>query len=85
MQRTLSIAFVVVAMLVGAAPWSAAQAMPFGAVHVETAITRVANICGLNGCAPVWTKRVHKPPPNFVKMAVPMTVVQPKQNAAPLK
>ncbi len=85
MQRTLSIAFVVVAMLIGVAPCDAARAMPLGTVRAEPVITRVAVICGLGGCAPVFTKRVHKPPPNFVKMAVPMTVVQPSQNAAPLK
>jgi hypothetical protein len=91
MQRTLSIAFVVAAMLIGATPWSAAQAMPLaaptaiGAPQEVAPITRVANICGLSGCAPVQTKRVHKPPPNFVKMAVPMTVAPPPQNAAPIK
>jgi hypothetical protein len=59
--------------------------MPLGTLRADTTITRVTNICGLSGCAPVWTKRVHKPPPNFVKMAVPMTVAPPPQNAAPLK
>jgi hypothetical protein len=49
-------------------------------------VERVVNICGINGCAPVWTKRVRKPPPNFVKHAVPLAVVpaSQRQNAAPI-
>jgi len=81
MPRSLSIAFVAVAMLIGAAPWNAARAMPLGAVRADTAITRVAVVCGLSGCAPVLTKRVHKPPANFVTRAAPL--VFPTPNAPP--
>lgn len=49
-------------------------------------IERVANVCGINGCAPIWTKRVQKPPPGFLKRAVPIVVqANPHQNAAPLR
>ncbi len=49
-------------------------------------VERVANICGINGCAPVWTKRIHKPPANFVKRAVPLAVVPASEhpNSAPI-
>jgi hypothetical protein len=51
-----------------------------------TPIVPIAVICGRTGCAPVWTKRVRKPPPNFVKRAVPLTItVNQHQNAAPLR
>jgi hypothetical protein len=69
-----------------------AVAMPLappalGAANAPTPfVERVANICGINGCAPVWTKRVRKPPPDFVKRAVPLVVVpaSQQQNAAPI-
>jgi hypothetical protein len=48
-------------------------------------LERVANICGISGCSPVWTKRVHKPPPSFVKMAAPIVVMPQQHNTAPLK
>jgi hypothetical protein len=76
------------------AGYGRAQAMPLIAPPLLGAIgggapllERVANICGMNGCAPVWTKRVRKPPANFVKRAVPLTVVpaSQQQNAAPLR
>jgi hypothetical protein len=69
-----------------------AQAMPLAAplaLGVPGAaaplLERVANICGISGCSPVWVKRVHKPPPSFVKMAVPIVVVPQPRNTAPLK
>lgn len=67
-----------------------AVAMPLAPLSLTNAPTplveRVANICGINGCAPVWTKRIRKPPPNFVKRAVPLTVVpaSQQQNSAPI-
>jgi hypothetical protein len=49
-------------------------------------VERVANVCGFNGCAPVQIKRVRKPPPDFVKRAVPLAVAPAGQrrNAAPI-
>jgi hypothetical protein len=90
-MRFITLVTVITALSAGA--WcSRAQAMPFAApsaLGVSSAaaplLERVANVCGISGCSPVWTKRVHKPPPSFVKMAVPMTVVPPPRNAAPLK
>ncbi|HTV37601.1 MAG TPA: hypothetical protein VMF12_14300 [Xanthobacteraceae bacterium] len=61
--------------------------VPLGAGSADGGLLKpVANICGMNGCAPVWTKRIQKPPANFVKRAVPMTVVPASehQNSAPL-
>lgn len=72
-----------------------AQAMPlmpltalsvFGAPSTAAPLLeRVTNVCGISGCAPVWTKRIQKPPAGFVQRAAPM-VVQTNQhvNAAPL-
>jgi hypothetical protein len=94
MQKTLLAAFAAGAVLSGVALGAPALAMPLAApsatgfAGVDSALLeRVANVCGVNGCAPVWTKRVQKPPPSFTKMAVPITVTvnQQHQNAAPLK
>jgi hypothetical protein len=90
-MRIIALLAVITALSTGA--WCGrAQSMPLAAppvLGVQAAaaplLERVANVCGIGGCAPVWTKRVHKPPPSFVKMAVPMTVVQPPRNTAPLK
>jgi hypothetical protein len=58
-----------------------AHAMPFaarlsGAAAAANAvpIVRVMNVCGVGGCAPVFTKRVEQPPAGFVRRAVPLTV-----------
>jgi hypothetical protein len=90
-MRFIALLAVITALSTGA--WcDRAQAMPLAAPSVLAdsgaagpLLERVANVCGISGCAPVWTKRVHKPPPNFVKMAVPMTVAPPPRNTAPLK
>jgi hypothetical protein len=37
------------------------------------------NVCGVGGCATVFTKRVQHPPAGFVRRAVPLTV--PKTTA----
>jgi hypothetical protein len=69
----------------------AARAMPLAAPSPHGAdarlLERVTNICGISGCAPVWTKRIRKPLPGFVKHAVPLTVIpaSQQQNTAPIK
>ena len=50
----------------------AAPRLPVGATAPQ--LTPVAVICGVSGCAPVRVSRVHRPPANFAKRAVPMTV-----------
>lgn len=37
-------------------------------------IVRVMSVCGVGGCATVFTKRVQHPPAGFVTRAVPLTV-----------
>jgi hypothetical protein len=94
MQKTLLAAVAVGAILSGATLGTSATAMTLAAPSVlgiasadTMPIERVANVCGISGCSPVWTKRVQKPSPNFVKRAVPLviTVNQQHQNDAPLR
>jgi len=40
-------------------------------------IVRVTSVCGVGGCAPVFTKRVQHPPAGFVQRAVPLAVPRP--------
>ncbi len=90
-MRFITLVTVITALSAGA--WCGrAQAMPLtmpSALGVPSdaapLLERVANICGISGCSPVWTKRVHKPPPSFVKMAVPIVVTPQPRNTAPLK
>jgi hypothetical protein len=84
-MRFIALLAVITALLAG--PWCGrAQAMPLAPPSAPSPLLeRVANVCGISGCSPVWTKKVHKPPPSFVKMAVPMTVAPPPRNAAPIK
>lgn len=92
MQKPLLAAFAAATILSAATFATSAAAMPLApaSLGIGSADARllkpVANICGINGCAPVWTKRVQKPPPSFVRRAVPMTVVpvSQHQNTAPL-
>jgi hypothetical protein len=83
MQRALSIAIAVAAMLTGAMPWSAARAMPLAApatlsaAPLDAVVTPVAMICGLNGCAPVRVTRIRRPPPGFVTRAAPLVFPAP--------
>jgi hypothetical protein len=37
-------------------------------------IQRVRTICGISGCAPVFTKRIQKPPRKFTTTAAPLVV-----------
>jgi hypothetical protein len=37
-------------------------------------IERVRSVCGISGCAPVFTKRIQKPPRTFTARAVPLVV-----------
>jgi hypothetical protein len=34
----------------------------------------IRNVCGMNGCAPVFTKRIQVPPRNFTTTAAPLVV-----------
>ena len=89
MQGLLRAAFAI-AILTSAASFAAnqAHAMPLAAPAVPGTATanadlvvRVANICGVGGCAPVFIKRVEHPPIGFVRRAVPFAV--PKTTAVP--
>jgi hypothetical protein len=83
--------FAAITALSAGAYGGAARAMPLAAPSLHGAdaglLERVTNICGISGCAPVWTKRVRKPLPGFVKHAVPLTVIpaSQQQNTAPIK
>jgi hypothetical protein len=88
-----SIALLAVITALSATAWSdGALAMPLAspsALSLSSAdaplLEQVANICGISGCSPVWTKRYRKPPPNFVKLAAPLVVAPPQpRNAAPI-
>jgi hypothetical protein len=37
-------------------------------------IERVRSVCGISGCAPVFTKRIQKPPRTFTAKAAPLVV-----------
>lgn len=86
MAKALSAALASAAILSALTLGARAVAMPLtppalGAANAPAPLVElVANICGINGCAPVWTKRVRKPPPNFVKRAVPLAVVPASQH-----
>ena len=87
-MRFIALLAVTTALFTG--PWCAgAQAMPLAVRSLPGAAAqsfeRVANICGIGGCGPVWTKRVHKPPPSFVKLAAPIVVAPQPRNTAPIK
>jgi hypothetical protein len=91
MQKILRAAVTAAMILTSAALAASVKAMTLAAPRSPAAtalqLMPVAVICGVSGCAPVWTKRVHKPSPNFVKRAVPLSAVpaSQQQNAAPLK
>jgi hypothetical protein len=52
----------------------AAPAVPGAAAANANLVVRVMSVCGVGGCAPVFTKRVHHPPAGFVKRAVPFAI-----------
>lgn len=88
MRGTLSAALAVTAMLIGAMPRNDARAMPLstplalGAADGSASMrTRVAIVCGMNGCAPIHVLRVRRPPRSFVTNAAPL--VFPSPNALP--
>jgi hypothetical protein len=62
------------AAMTPASPSALAAASPRGAL-----VERVTNICGLNGCVPVQTKRIIRPRPvgNLVSRPI---IVQPAPN-----
>jgi hypothetical protein len=92
MQKPLMAAFAAATILSAAALATSAAAMPLapaplGAPSADARLLeRIVNVCGVGGCSPVWTKRIRKPPADFVKRAVPITVVPANQhqNAAPI-
>jgi hypothetical protein len=56
--------------------------LPSAAKPAPWPIQQVRNICGINGCAPVFTKRIQKPPRKFTATAAPL-VVSGTQATAP--
>jgi hypothetical protein len=85
MQTTLRAALAITILALAAAiAADRARAMPLAAPVLGPAdlIVRVTSVCGVGGCAMVFTKRVQHPPLGFVKRAVPLaiprtTAVQP--------
>jgi hypothetical protein len=52
-----------------------APPLPSGAAKANAwPLQRVRSICGINGCAPVFTKRIVKPPHTFTTRAAPLAV-----------
>lgn len=78
MAKALRAALAGAAILSAATLGTRAVAMPLAPPAFRAASARapliepVANVCGISGCAPVWTKRVRKPPPGFVTRAAPL-------------
>lgn len=79
------------ALLSGAVLVTPAAAMTLtpllGVARPDTALFQpVANVCGINGCAPIHVKRVRKPPAGFVKRAAPLVFpIAGAQQTAPAK
>ncbi len=75
-----AVAIVILGLAVAAAA-DPACAMPLGAPAAPDAasasgdfILRIASVCGVGGCAPVFTKRVEHPPAGFARRAVPLAI-----------
>jgi hypothetical protein len=94
MLKTLLAALAAATILSGATLGTRAVAMPLAAPSTlgaadasSTMPTRVAIICGMNGCAPVHVARVRRPPPSFVTGAAPLVFPSPNspQNSAAKK
>lgn len=85
MPGTLSSAFAVAAILIGALPSTDARATPIVAPSslgaAATMRTPVAMVCGRNGCAPISVKRVWHQPRGFAKRAAPLNM--PASNPPP--
>jgi hypothetical protein len=93
-MRRFPIAAAMIAVVIGAAMFgSRAAAMPFAAPPASAsahgaAVQLVTSICSINGCAPVLTKRIVKPPRSFTTRAAPLVVPgapAPTPAAAPAK
>jgi len=81
MSKTL-LAALSAAVLLSAVLGPRAAAMPFAASVADSAdaraalLDRVTNVCGINGCTPVFTKRIVRPRRTGNLVSVPV-VVQP--------
>jgi hypothetical protein len=78
-RKITLIALAVAATLAGGAFDHQAAAMTVGPLRgAATAnafpVQQITNICGINGCAPVLTKRIVKPPRSFTAKAAPLVV-----------
>jgi hypothetical protein len=79
-MRRFPLAAAVIVVVIGAAmSGGRTAAMPFAAPPASAgargaAVQLVRSICGINGCAPVLTKRIVKPPRSFTTRAAPLVV-----------
>ncbi len=95
MRRCPTAAAMIVVVIGAAMCGGRAAAMPFAAPPASAgahgaAVQLVTSICGINGCAPVLTKRIQKPPRSFTTRAAPLVMPgaptpAPTQAAAPAK
>jgi hypothetical protein len=83
MSKTLLAALAAVALLSAgmlgthAAAMTLAPPQAFGVASVRgTLVERVTNVCGMNGCAPVQTKRIVRPK-QFGSLVSTPIIVQP--------
>lgn len=86
MSKTLLAALTAATVLSGATLGTRVAAMPFAAPSASGAdmgMTRVAIICGMNGCAPVHVVRVRRPPRSFVTGAAPLVFPSPNSPQRP--
>jgi hypothetical protein len=80
MHKSLLVLLAVATVLSAAAVGSQATAMPAARLPRGAAtagavpVWQVRTICGINGCAPVFTKRIQKPPRKFTSTAAPLVV-----------
>lgn len=81
MRKITLVAIATAALLLGGPFASQATAMnaalpPLRAAAKANAwpIEHVRSVCGISGCAPVFTKRIVKPPRTFTAKAVPLVV-----------
>ena len=82
MRKIMLIAITTAAVLLGgpfanqAAAMEAAALPPLRAAAKANAwpIEHVRSVCGISGCAPVFVKRLQKPPRTFTARAVPLVV-----------
>jgi hypothetical protein len=78
--RLIALAAAAAAVLSGGPLTSHATAMTAALPSLRAAakaavpIERVRTVCGISGCAAVFTKRIQKPPRKFTTTAVPLVV-----------